>query len=94
MQDSENILTVDKLFGILEKLKNGGYGDMRIKCGDVLLHDDEVGIRYCYPEGKPGEVLFRGHLFHQPISEKAAMLKEDIENAINKFYGFYQEDEI
>lgn len=67
---------------------------MLIKCVDVLLHDNEVGIRYCYLEGKPGEVLFRGHLFHQPISEKVATLKEDIENAINKFYGLHREDEI
>lgn len=94
MNDKVDALTVDKLFEILDKLKNNGYGDMQIKCGDVLLHDDEVGIRY-YPEGKPGEVLFRGYLFHQPISEKVATLKEDIENAINKFYGFpYQTDEI
>lgn len=92
IKDSENILTVDKLFERLEKLKTGGYGDLRIKCGDAFLHDDEIGIKY-YPEGE-GEVLFRGHLFHQPISEKVFTLKKDIENAINKFYGLHRTDEI
>lgn len=70
MNDSEDVLTVDKLFELLEKLKYGGYGDMLIKCGDVLLHDNEVGIRYCYPEGKLERSCSVGIYFINPLVKR------------------------
>lgn len=81
----ERILTVDDLAKKLNKLVNAGYGNMKIKCGDCYLHDDEISHSYTKD---CGELIFHGYLFNQPIADKISTLRADIKLACNKFYGF------
>ena len=55
-----NYLTVDDLLEKLNKLSEYGYGDMRIRCQDGYLHDDELGFDYLQRE-----ILLRGLLRNQ-----------------------------
>lgn len=55
-----NYLTVDDLLEKLNKLSEYGYGDMRIRCQDGYLHDDEIGFDYLQRE-----ILLRGLLRNQ-----------------------------
>lgn len=55
-----NYLTVDDLLEKLNKLSEYGYGDMRIRCQDGYLHDDEIGFDYLQRE-----ISLRGLLYNQ-----------------------------
>lgn len=39
-----NIVTVDYLLNLLQKLHDAGGGAMVIKCGDNFLHEDEIEL--------------------------------------------------
>lgn len=80
----EDILTVDILAKKLNKLIDAGYGNMKIKCGDCYLHDDEITYDY-KPDNE--ELILHGYLFNQPIADKIATLQEDIKLACDRFYG-------
>lgn len=77
-----SILTVNTLLKILTRISENGGGDLKVKCSDAFLHEDEIGIAYTC-----GELRLRGYLFNQPIFEKIEALKKDIEIATRKFYG-------
>lgn len=77
----ENIMTVDYLLSLFKKLSDAGKGDMKIKCMDNYLHEDEITINYL-----TNEVLFRGYLFNVPITDKVKQFCDDIEKAMKKFY--------
>lgn len=81
----KEILTVNTLLEQLNRLSKAGYGNMKIKCGDCYLHDDEISCNY---SGECGELELHGYLFNQLIAEKISELREDIKLACNKFYGF------
>lgn len=78
----EKIMTVDYLLSMLKKLSEAGKGDMKIKCMDSYLQEDEIGLNYL-----TNEVLFRGRLFNVPITDKVKQFCNDIENAKDRFYG-------
>lgn len=80
------ILTVDKLKKILDKLSASGHGDMKIKCKDVFLYDDEIGYLY-YDQ----TLVFRKTLFRHQEVAKVMRLKYKIQEAIEAFYA--EEDE-
>lgn len=81
----EEILTVNTLLEQLNALSKAGYGNMKIKCGDCYLHDNEIAYTY---SGDCGELEFHGYLFNQPIVEKISTLQEDIKIACDKFYNY------
>lgn len=75
-------LTVDCLLDLLQKLHNAGNGDMKIKCLDNFLHEDEIEINYMN-----NEMQFRGMIFNFPITERVREFCESIARAEKKFYG-------
>lgn len=85
-----NFLTVDILLGKLKELSKTGYGDMKIKCQDSYLHEDEIGINFL-----SREMLLRGYLYNFPIAKMVNEFKDDIEKAYRKYYGlpFETDDE-
>ena len=42
----EDIVTVDYLLDLFQRLNDAGYGDMKIKCKDNFLHRDEITLIY------------------------------------------------
>lgn len=83
-----NIVTVDYLLNLLQKLHDAGGGAMVIKCGDGFLHEDEIAVKYMAEE-----VQFRGHLYNVSIAQKVKEFCKDIETATNKFYDVNDESE-
>lgn len=84
-----DIVTVDMLLDLLQKLHDAGNGDMKIKCRDNFLYEDEIGINYAY-----NEMQFRGYLFNLPMAKKVSEFCDDIEKAKKKFYGLINEEEV
>lgn len=80
------IVTVDCLLDLLQKLHNAGNGDMKIKCIDNFLHEDEIGINYM-----DNEMEFRGYICNLPVTERIKEFCKDIEQAKKKFYGFNED---
>lgn len=78
----EKVMVVDDLLLLFKKLSEQGKGDMKIKCMDSYLHEDEIGLNYL-----TNEVLFRGCLFNVDITDKVKQFCNDIEKARDKFYG-------
>lgn len=76
------VTTVDYLLSLFNELSEQGKGDMKIKCTDNYLHEDEIGVDYL-----KNEVLFRGSLFNVPITDKVKRFCNDIEKAKDRFYG-------
>lgn len=81
MKEKENIVTVDYLLSMLKKLSDAGKGDMKIKCMDNPLHEDEITINYT-----KNEILLRGYIFNFQISDKVRRFCDDIEKAKERFY--------
>ena len=40
----EDVVTVDYLLDLFQRLHDAGKGDMKIKCVDNFLHKDEITI--------------------------------------------------
>lgn len=76
------IVTVDFLIDLLQKLHKAGNGDMKIKCGYDFLHKDEIGINY-----EDNEIQFSGLIYNLPIAQRVKEFGDDIKKATNKFYG-------
>lgn len=72
-----DFLTVDTLREMLNKASEYGYGDMKIKCQDDYLHDDEITFVY-----SNREILLRGCLFNSPNIKKV----QDFKNGVDKLY--------
>ena len=81
MDNTANVLTVNKLLETLTILKKSGYGETKIRCIDNYLHDDEIHVNYV-----DEEIQFRGHLFNYPITDKVRKFCEDINEAREDFY--------
>lgn len=77
-----DFITVDSLRERLNALSEIGYGDMKIKCQDGYLHDDEIGYNYL-----DREVQFRGHLFNFPLTERVNKFRNGVEKLYQEFYG-------
>lgn len=77
----ENVVTVNYMLDLLKKLSDGGYGDMKIKCMDNDLHEDEISINYI-----TNEILFRGYLFNYSLTDKVKQFCNDMEKARERFY--------
>ena len=84
----EDIVTVDYLLELFQRLNDAGYGDMKIKCKDNFLHRDEITLIYY-----KNEIEFRGYLTNFSITQKVQEFCKDIEKAKNKFYGFVDQME-
>ena len=78
---SAQIATVDSFLDDLKRLSGAGYGDMKIKCADGYLHEDEIGYNYL-----TREVLFRGNIFNTPAEERLQKFMERIDEAIKELY--------
>lgn len=78
----KDIATVDYLFSLFKALSEHGKGDMKIKCMDNYLHEDEININYM-----KNEILLRGYIFNFSISDKIRQFYNDIENAKRRFYA-------
>lgn len=77
-----NYLTVDSLAEKLNKLSEYGYGDMRIRCQDGYLHDDEIGFNY-----STREILLRGLIYNQPTSEKVKEFYQGVGKLYEQYFG-------
>lgn len=77
----ENVVTVDYLLGLLKKILDAGKGDMKIKCMDNSLHEDEITINYT-----KNEILLRGYIFNFSISDRVREFCNDIDKAKERFY--------
>ena len=77
----DSIVTVDHLFKLLQGLHDYGYGNMRVKCKDNYLHEDEISIDY-----SSNEVELRGYLYNFSMAEKIEEFRKDIDRATRKFY--------
>ena len=83
------IVTVDYLLDLFQKIHDSGDGDMKIKCRENFLYEDEIGINYM-----DKEVTFRGYIYNLPITQKVKGFCEDIDKAYKKFYGVINELEM
>ncbi len=81
MNGKASEITVDYLLDLLTKLHDNGNGDMKIRCSDGFIHEDEIGINHI-----DNEIMFRGALFNFPIAEKIGAFKKDIDAAYRRFY--------
>lgn len=77
-----NYLTVDSLAEKLNKLSEYGYGDMRIRCQDGYLHDDEIGFNY-----STREILLLGLIYNQPTSEKVKEFYQGVGKLYEQYFG-------
>lgn len=77
----EPIITVDYLLKLLQGIHDHGYGNMKLKCIDNYLHEDEIAIDY-----SNNEIKLRGYLYNFPVAEKIKKFCEDIDRATRKFY--------
>lgn len=77
-----DIVTVDYLLDLLQEISKAGNGDMKIKCQDEFLHEDEISINYL-----ENKMMFTGYLFNSDISKRINKFCSDIERAKNEFYG-------
>lgn len=77
-----NYLTVDSLVEKLNKASEYGYGDMRIRCRDGYLYDDEIGFNY-----STREVIFRGFIHNQPTSEKVKEFYQGVRKLYEQYFG-------
>lgn len=75
------IVTVDYMLRLLQRLHDNGKGDMKIKCRDNFLHEDEVAIDYM-----GNEMKLRGYLYNFSAAEKVKEFCTDVKNAETKFY--------
>lgn len=75
----EKEFTVDELISFLTKLNI--CGDYKVMIGERPLYTDEYAI---LPDKKA--LVFRGHLYHEDITNKAMVLKNEITKSIEKFY--------
>ena len=82
------IVTVNYMLRLFQRLHEAGNGDMKIKCMDNFLHEDEIGINYM-----DNEMKFRGLIFNQPMTQKVKEFCNDIKRAEKKFYGFINDEE-
>lgn len=77
----EKVVTLDYLLNLLQNLRNNGYdGNIKIKCQDNYLHEDEIKI-------KQDEIELKGYLFNFSQANRIKEFKKDIERAVNKYYG-------
>ena len=77
----EPIVTVDYLLKLFQGLHDCGYGDIKLKCIDNYLHEDEIAIDYSNKE-----MELRGYLYNVPVAKKIKEFCEDIDRATRKFY--------
>ena len=84
------VVTVDYLLDLFQRLHDAGKGDMKIKCKDNFLHKDEIVITYY-----KNEIEFRDLLYNLPITQRVKDFCEDVDKAMRKFYESkeYQEME-
>ena len=75
----ENVVTVNYLLNLLQRVSDYGWGDAKVKCQDGYLHEDEIALTQ-------KELKLRGHLFNYSPSEKVKEFGDDIDKAIRKFY--------
>ena len=75
----EKEFTVDELINFLSGLKN--CGDFKIVIGERPLYTDEYVVA-----ADKKELIFRGYLYHEDITEKAIQLQSEIKKSIEKFY--------
>lgn len=77
----EKEFTVDELIDLLTRLKNCGCRDFKIVIGERPLYTDEYVVA-----AEKKELIFRGCLYHEDITEKAIQLESEIKKSIEKFY--------
>ncbi len=75
------ITTIDYLRKILNDLSERGYGDMKIKCQDNYLHEDEIKIDCMHRE-----VTFHGELYNFPPTKKVKEFRNAVQKAYEKFW--------
>lgn len=75
------IVTVDYLLDLFQKLSKSGNGDMKIKCRENFLHEDEIFINYA-----DGEMEMRGYIFNLPVAKKVKRFCDDIDKAKREFF--------
>nr|WP_304972005.1 hypothetical protein [uncultured Acetatifactor sp.] len=71
-------MTVEKLHNLLRGVVEAGYGNIPVKIGEDVLHDDSIAFNY-YGDDKWMKI--RGILYNHPQYEKIAKFKEDVEKA-------------
>lgn len=83
------VVTVDYLLDLFQRLHDAGKGDMKIKCKDNFLHKDEIVITYY-----KNEIEFRGLLYNLQITQRVKDFCEDVDKAMRKFYESKEYQEI
>ncbi len=77
----EKEFTVDELIDFLTRLKVSNCGNYKIVIGERPLYTDEYVVA-----ADKKELIFRGCLYHEDITEKAIQLQSEIKKSIEKFY--------
>ena len=80
-KEDENIITVDYLVGILTRLRDKGYGSMKLKAKDGLLHRGEIIFNYL-----TNTVELKGNKYEVDINKRSQELENKITEAIEMFY--------
>lgn len=83
------VVTVDYLLDLFQRLHDAGKGNMKIKCKDNFLHKDEIVITYY-----KNEIEFRVLLYNLPITQRVKDFCEDVDKAMRKFYESKEYQEI
>lgn len=76
-----DIVTVDYLLQMLQKLHDAGNGSMEVKCRDNFLYEDEITINFL-----DNKIEFKGYLFNLSVTQKVKTFCDDIDKAQRRFY--------
>lgn len=79
MEDKE--FTIDELIDFLTRLKVSNCGDYKIIIGERPLYTDEYVLA---PQKK--ELIFKGYLYHEDITQRAIQLQSEIKKSVERFY--------
>lgn len=77
-REENHDLTVEKLAALLNKLKDAGYGDMKIFCEKEALYEEYISINYL-----TRKMVFTGLMYGNFSSRKIMEFCREAENACN-----------
>lgn len=75
-------MTVEYLYEMTKSLVENGYKDMKIKCGDNFIYEDDWTRDYV-----KNTLEFKGSLYNEDSLKDIYKLKRKINDAIEDYYN-------
>ena len=78
----EKEVTINYMLDLCQRLSQAGYGEMVVKCGEDIVHEDEIIINF-----SDKEMNIEGCIFNNPIVESVKTFLDTIKKAEEKLYS-------